>query len=161
MHAFFYNFRPGMLWNMKKRMCCKAAVGVGSQNWPYYMCISGCSSASELTSNIATDVVEQVFETLRGIARARAHMKQFKTLYSPGGNTHQVRISKLTEQPLFIFVETYECKNVQNKTLYIRHDSFPPSFVSAVTTVTNHFISSSKSLIWIVNWLSSNHWSLL
>lgn len=121
-HAFFYNFRPGMLWNMKKRMCRKAAVGVGSPNWPYYMCISGCSSASELTSNIATDVVEQVFETLRGIARARAHMKQFKTLYSPGGNTHQVRISKLSEQPLFIFVEAFQ--HMRAKMYRIKHCTF-------------------------------------
>lgn len=62
--------------------------------------MTGCSSASELTSNIATDVVEQVFETLRGIARARAHMKQFKTLYSPGGNTHQAMFQPLVKQIL-------------------------------------------------------------
>ncbi|XP_078266579.1 sec1 family domain-containing protein 2 [Rhinoraja longicauda] len=62
--------------------------------------MTGCSSASELTSNKATDVVEQVFETLRGIARARAHMKQFKTLYSPGGNTHQAMYKPLVKQIL-------------------------------------------------------------
>ncbi|XP_062899218.1 sec1 family domain-containing protein 2 isoform X1 [Mobula hypostoma] len=62
--------------------------------------MTGCSSSAELTSDIATDVVEQVFETLRGIARARAHMKQFKTLHIPGGNTHQATYKPLVKQIL-------------------------------------------------------------
>ncbi|XP_069780766.1 sec1 family domain-containing protein 2 [Narcine bancroftii] len=62
--------------------------------------ITGCSAASELTFDKASDVVEQVFETLRGITRARAHMKQFKTLYSPGGNTYQATYKSLVKQIL-------------------------------------------------------------
>uniref|UniRef100_UPI00398F63CB sec1 family domain-containing protein 2 n=1 Tax=Pristiophorus japonicus TaxID=55135 RepID=UPI00398F63CB len=62
--------------------------------------ITGCSSASELTFDKATSVVEQVFETLRGIARARAHLRQFKALYSPGGNTHQATYKPLVKQVL-------------------------------------------------------------
>ncbi|XP_067843653.1 sec1 family domain-containing protein 2 isoform X2 [Heptranchias perlo] len=64
--------------------------------------ITGCSSAPELTFDRATGVVEQVFETLQGIARARAHMRQFKALYNPGGNTHQVSRPHPSDHPLLI-----------------------------------------------------------
>ncbi|XP_038647117.1 sec1 family domain-containing protein 2 [Scyliorhinus canicula] len=62
--------------------------------------ITGCSSAAELTFDRATGVVEQVFETLQGITRARAHMRQFKALYSPGDNTHQATYKPLVKQVL-------------------------------------------------------------
>ncbi|GCB61679.1 hypothetical protein scyTo_0009383 [Scyliorhinus torazame] len=62
--------------------------------------LSGCSSAAELTFDRATGVVEQVFETLQGITRARAHMRQFKALYSPGDNTHQATYKPLVKQIL-------------------------------------------------------------
>ncbi|XP_067891480.1 sec1 family domain-containing protein 2 isoform X3 [Heterodontus francisci] len=64
--------------------------------------ITGCSSAAELTFDRATGIVEQIFETLRGIARARAHMRQFKSLYSPGDNTHQVSRPHPSDHPLLI-----------------------------------------------------------
>ncbi|XP_048381951.1 sec1 family domain-containing protein 2 [Stegostoma tigrinum] len=60
--------------------------------------ITGCSSASELTFDKATGFVERAFETLRGIARARAHMKQFKAVYSPGDDIHQATYKPLVKQ---------------------------------------------------------------
>ncbi|XP_078403962.1 sec1 family domain-containing protein 2 [Cetorhinus maximus] len=62
--------------------------------------ITGCSSAAELTFDRATAVVDQVFEMLQGIARARAHLRQFKALYSPGDSTHQATYKPLVKQIL-------------------------------------------------------------
>ncbi|NXC17399.1 SCFD2 protein, partial [Corythaeola cristata] len=49
----------------------------------------GCSSSLKLTSQKATDAVDDIFRSLRDIARARMHMKQFNSIYNPGSNTHQ------------------------------------------------------------------------
>ncbi|NXX77653.1 SCFD2 protein, partial [Urocolius indicus] len=49
----------------------------------------GCDSSLNLTTQKATDVVDGIFWSLRGIARARMHMKQFNSIHNPGSNTHQ------------------------------------------------------------------------
>ncbi|NXA14101.1 SCFD2 protein, partial [Sapayoa aenigma] len=49
----------------------------------------GCDSSQNLTSQKATDAVNNIFQSLRDIARARMHMKQFNSIHNPGSNTHQ------------------------------------------------------------------------
>ncbi|NXK22258.1 SCFD2 protein, partial [Arenaria interpres] len=49
----------------------------------------GCDSSLNLTSQKATDAVDDIFRSLRDIARARMHMKQFNSIHNPGSNTHQ------------------------------------------------------------------------
>ncbi|NWY54891.1 SCFD2 protein, partial [Chionis minor] len=49
----------------------------------------GCDSALNLTSQKARDAVDDIFQSLRDIARARMHMKQFNSIHNPGSNTHQ------------------------------------------------------------------------
>ncbi|NXP45364.1 SCFD2 protein, partial [Heliornis fulica] len=49
----------------------------------------GCDSSLNLTSQKATDTVDEIFQSLRDIARARMHMKQFNSIHNPGSNTHQ------------------------------------------------------------------------
>ncbi|NWS66030.1 SCFD2 protein, partial [Crotophaga sulcirostris] len=49
----------------------------------------GCDSSLNLTSQKATDAVDNIFQSLRDIARARMHLKQFNSIHNPGSNTHQ------------------------------------------------------------------------
>ncbi|NXY70156.1 SCFD2 protein, partial [Glareola pratincola] len=49
----------------------------------------GCDSSLNLTPQKATDAVDDIFGSLRDIARARMHMKQFNSIHNPGSNTHQ------------------------------------------------------------------------
>ncbi|NXO51618.1 SCFD2 protein, partial [Aramus guarauna] len=51
----------------------------------------GCDSSLNLTSQKATDAVDDIFRSLRDIARARMHMKQFNSIHNPGNNTHQAK----------------------------------------------------------------------
>ncbi|NXJ62957.1 SCFD2 protein, partial [Rostratula benghalensis] len=60
----------------------------------------GCDSSLNLTSQKATDAVDDIFRSLRDIARARMHMKQFNSIHNPGSNTHQASGSFLL---LFIY----------------------------------------------------------
>ncbi|NWI68731.1 SCFD2 protein, partial [Todus mexicanus] len=53
----------------------------------------GCDSSLNLTSQKATDAVDDIFRSLRDIARARMHMKQFNSIHNPGSNTHQASTS--------------------------------------------------------------------
>ncbi|NXC49144.1 SCFD2 protein, partial [Penelope pileata] len=56
----------------------------------------GCDSALNLTSQKATDAMDNIFKSLRDIARARMHMKQFNSIHNPGSNTHQASGSSLS-----------------------------------------------------------------
>ncbi|NWW84667.1 SCFD2 protein, partial [Rhynochetos jubatus] len=49
----------------------------------------GCVSSQNLTSQKASDAVDNIFRSLRDISRARMHMKQFNSIHNPGSNTHQ------------------------------------------------------------------------
>ncbi|NXA30973.1 SCFD2 protein, partial [Eudromia elegans] len=49
----------------------------------------GCDSSLNLAPQKATEAVDDIFESLRDIARARMHMKQFNSIHNPGSNTHQ------------------------------------------------------------------------
>ncbi|NXG68705.1 SCFD2 protein, partial [Baryphthengus martii] len=62
----------------------------------------GCDSSLNLTSQKATDAVNDIFRSLRDIARARMHMKQFNSIHNPGSNTHQ---ATLYSQCIVLFVQ--------------------------------------------------------
>ncbi|NXA46628.1 SCFD2 protein, partial [Nothocercus julius] len=49
----------------------------------------GCDSSPKLPPRKAAEAVDSIFESLREIARARMHMKQFNSIHNPGSNTHQ------------------------------------------------------------------------
>ncbi|NXN06843.1 SCFD2 protein, partial [Indicator maculatus] len=49
----------------------------------------GCESSLGLTSQKAMDAVDDVFRSLRDVARARAHLKHFNSIHDPGSTTLQ------------------------------------------------------------------------
>ncbi|NWX31171.1 SCFD2 protein, partial [Notiomystis cincta] len=53
----------------------------------------GCDSSLNLTPQKATDAMDDVFRSLRDVARVRMHMKQFNSIHNPGSNTHQASAS--------------------------------------------------------------------
>ncbi|NXE07477.1 SCFD2 protein, partial [Lophotis ruficrista] len=63
----------------------------------------GCDSSLNLTSQKATDAVNDIFQSLRDIARARMHMKQFNSIHNPGSNTHQASGSFFSLALFFFF----------------------------------------------------------
>ncbi|NXF46482.1 SCFD2 protein, partial [Oceanites oceanicus] len=65
----------------------------------------GCDSSLNLTSQKATDAVDDIFRSLRDIARARMHMKQFNSIHNPGSNTHQAKSKHLYSQCDVLFVQ--------------------------------------------------------
>ncbi|XP_009472564.1 PREDICTED: sec1 family domain-containing protein 2, partial [Nipponia nippon] len=65
---------------------------------PVLQKITGCDSSLNLTSQKATDAVDDIFQYLRDIARARMHMKQFNSIHNPGSNTHQASYKPLLKQ---------------------------------------------------------------
>ncbi|GAB0188443.1 sec1 family domain-containing protein 2 [Grus japonensis] len=65
---------------------------------PVLQKIIGCDSSLNLTSQKATDAVDDIFRSLRDIARARMHMKQFNSIHNPGNNTHQASYKPLLKQ---------------------------------------------------------------
>ncbi|XP_033869747.3 sec1 family domain-containing protein 2 [Acipenser ruthenus] len=60
--------------------------------------ITGCLSSTELTLDKAHIAVDKMFETLRGVTKSRAHMKQFRAVYSPGDSVHQGTYRPLLKQ---------------------------------------------------------------
>ncbi|XP_033920847.1 sec1 family domain-containing protein 2 [Melopsittacus undulatus] len=66
--------------------------------FPLLQKITGCDSSLNLTSQKATDAVDGIFQSLRDIARARMHMKQFHSIHNPGSNTHQASYKPLLKQ---------------------------------------------------------------
>ncbi|KAF1565307.1 UNVERIFIED_CONTAM: Sec1 family domain-containing protein 2, partial [Eudyptes pachyrhynchus] len=68
----------------------------------------GCDSLLNLTSKKATDAVDDIFQSLRDIARARMNMKQFNSIHNPGSSTHQAiapSLNSFTHRALFFFVQ--------------------------------------------------------
>ncbi|KAM6261661.1 sec1 family domain-containing protein 2 [Porphyrio hochstetteri] len=65
---------------------------------PLLQKITGCDSSLNLTSQKAADAVDDIFRSLRDIARARMHMKQFNSIHNPGSNTHQASYKPLLKQ---------------------------------------------------------------
>ncbi|KAM7112042.1 sec1 family domain-containing protein 2 [Ciconia maguari] len=65
---------------------------------PVLQKITGCDSSLTPTSHKATDAVDNIFRSLRDIARARMHMKQFNSIHNPGSNTHQASYKPLLKQ---------------------------------------------------------------
>ncbi|XP_010077979.1 PREDICTED: sec1 family domain-containing protein 2 [Pterocles gutturalis] len=60
--------------------------------------IHSCDPSLNLTSQKVTDAVDNIFRSLRDIARARMHMKQFNSIHNPGSNTHQASYKPLLKQ---------------------------------------------------------------
>ncbi|XP_064367227.1 sec1 family domain-containing protein 2 isoform X2 [Dromaius novaehollandiae] len=69
---------------------------------PLLQKITGSDSSLNLAPQKATDAVDGIFESLRDIARARMHMKQFNSIHNPGSNTHQVIRPHPGDHPLLI-----------------------------------------------------------
>ncbi|XP_062430506.1 sec1 family domain-containing protein 2 [Rhea pennata] len=65
---------------------------------PLLQKITGCDSSLNLAPQKATDAVDNIFESLRDIAGARMHMKQFNSIHNPGSNTHQASYKPLLKQ---------------------------------------------------------------
>ncbi|KAM6132601.1 LOW QUALITY PROTEIN: sec1 family domain-containing protein 2 [Pterocles gutturalis] len=65
---------------------------------PLLQKITGCDPSLNLTSQKVTDAVDNIFRSLRDIARARMHMKQFNSIHNPGSNTHQASYKPLLKQ---------------------------------------------------------------
>ncbi|XP_030306053.1 sec1 family domain-containing protein 2 [Calypte anna] len=65
---------------------------------PLIQKLTGCDSLLNVTSQKATDAVDDVFQSLRDLSRARAHMKQFNSIHNKGSNTHQASYKPLLKQ---------------------------------------------------------------
>ncbi|XP_052054676.1 sec1 family domain-containing protein 2 isoform X1 [Apodemus sylvaticus] len=65
---------------------------------PLLQKITGCDSAINLTLPKSHIAVNDVFTVLRDIAGARDLMRQFKSVYVPGNNTHQASYKPLLKQ---------------------------------------------------------------
>ncbi|XP_052636030.1 sec1 family domain-containing protein 2 [Harpia harpyja] len=80
-----------------KKALVKAICGEPEPS-PLLQKITGCDSSLNLTSQKATDAVDDIFQSLRDIARARMHMKQFNSIHNAGSNTHQASYKPLLKQ---------------------------------------------------------------
>ncbi|XP_072538767.1 sec1 family domain-containing protein 2 [Salminus brasiliensis] len=67
---------------------------------PLLQDITGVSSLEELTMERAHTALERVFETLRGLGRARDHLKQLRSVYSAGDGVHQATYRPFLKQVL-------------------------------------------------------------
>lgn len=65
---------------------------------PLLQKITGCDSSSDLTFPKSKIAVDELFASLRDIAGARALLKQFKSVYVPGSQTHQASYKPLLKQ---------------------------------------------------------------
>ncbi|XP_031198590.1 sec1 family domain-containing protein 2 isoform X1 [Mastomys coucha] len=65
---------------------------------PLLQKVTGCDSAINLTLPKSQIAVNDVFMALREIAGARNLMRQFKSVYVPGNNTHQASYKPLLKQ---------------------------------------------------------------
>ncbi|MBN3312725.1 SCFD2 protein, partial [Atractosteus spatula] len=67
---------------------------------PLIQKITRCCSASELTDDAARTAVGRVFEILRGLSRSRAHLRQLRSVHSPGDGVHQATYKPFLKQAL-------------------------------------------------------------
>ncbi|NWX99468.1 SCFD2 protein, partial [Nothoprocta ornata] len=79
----------------------------------------GCDSSPNPAPQKATEAVDGIFESLRDIARARMHMKQFNSIHNPGSNTHQAASYK----PLLKQVVEEICNSERPDPVDIEHVS--------------------------------------
>ncbi|NWJ00809.1 SCFD2 protein, partial [Crypturellus undulatus] len=83
----------------------------------------GCDSSLKLAPQKATEAVDGIFESLREIARARMHMKQFNSIHNPGSNTHQASRSLASYKPLLKQVVEEICNSDRPDPVDIEHVS--------------------------------------
>ncbi|XP_006164439.1 sec1 family domain-containing protein 2 [Tupaia chinensis] len=65
---------------------------------PLLQKITGCDSAINLTFPKSKIAVDELFTSLRDVAGARSLLKQFKSVYVPGNQTHQASYKPLLKQ---------------------------------------------------------------
>ncbi|KPP60164.1 hypothetical protein Z043_121857 [Scleropages formosus] len=62
----------------------------------------GCETPAELTAERAHSAMQRVFDTLRGVASARAHLKQLRSVYHAGDGVHQVSGTRIPCRPALV-----------------------------------------------------------
>ncbi|XP_068175682.1 sec1 family domain-containing protein 2 [Antennarius striatus] len=62
--------------------------------------LTGCSTPEELTTDRVHSVVEDLFESLRGLSHTRDHLKQLRTVYTASDGVHQATHRPLLRQIL-------------------------------------------------------------
>ncbi|XP_055967348.1 sec1 family domain-containing protein 2 [Sorex fumeus] len=65
---------------------------------PLLQKITGCDSSTDVTLPKSKIVLDELFASLRDVAGARTLMKQFKSVYVPGSQTHQASYKPLLKQ---------------------------------------------------------------
>lgn len=82
------------------------------------VCISaGVLCPEELTVECAHSTLESMFRTLREVAHARDHLKNFSSVFTPGDGAHQVRKLEITGNSCF---QNTQChiKRVHTKCIF-------------------------------------------
>uniref|UniRef100_A0A9J8C2C2 Sec1 family domain containing 2 n=1 Tax=Cyprinus carpio carpio TaxID=630221 RepID=A0A9J8C2C2_CYPCA len=78
--------------------------------------ITGVSGPEELTVEHTHSVLENMFETLRGVSHARDHLKNFSSVYTPSDGAHQATYRPLLKQVLeeIFHPDRRECPDVEH-----------------------------------------------
>ncbi|XP_073789340.1 sec1 family domain-containing protein 2 isoform X1 [Danio rerio] len=78
--------------------------------------VTGVSCPEELTMECAHSVLESMFGTLRGVARARDHLKNFSSVFTPGDGAHQATYRPLLKQVLeeIFHPDRRECPDIEH-----------------------------------------------
>ncbi|KAL4635451.1 sec1 family domain-containing protein 2 [Arapaima gigas] len=83
---------------------------------PLLCAVTGCETPAELTAETAHSAMQRVFDTLRGVASARSHLKQLRSVYHAGDGVHQATYRPLLRQLLeeIYRPERAECPDVEH-----------------------------------------------
>ncbi|XP_056337525.1 sec1 family domain-containing protein 2 [Danio aesculapii] len=78
--------------------------------------ITGVLCPEELTMECAHSALESMFGTLRGVARARDHLKNFRSVFTSGDGTHQATYRPLLKQVLeeIFHSDRRECPDIEH-----------------------------------------------
>uniref|UniRef100_A0A8C9WT55 Sec1 family domain containing 2 n=1 Tax=Scleropages formosus TaxID=113540 RepID=A0A8C9WT55_SCLFO len=76
------------------------AVTMETELSPLLRTLTGCETPAELTAERAHSAMQRVFDTLRGVASARAHLKQLRSVYHAGDGVHQATYRPFLKQLL-------------------------------------------------------------
>lgn len=83
---------------------------------PLLQKLTRCSSPEELTMAGVHSVVEQMFETLRGLSQSRDHLKQLRSVYTPSDGVHQANYRPFLRQILeeVFHPDRPECPDIEH-----------------------------------------------
>ncbi|KAJ0065292.1 hypothetical protein NL108_007009 [Boleophthalmus pectinirostris] len=78
--------------------------------------LTGCSSPEELTMTHTHSVVEQMFDTLRGLSHSRDHLKQLRSIYTASDGVHQASYRPFLKQILeeVFHPDRPECPDIEH-----------------------------------------------